>query len=59
MPGSSTIASEENCPPTPKLTLTQTLTLTGGLFSSGEIVWLLPNPTANPNLDPNPNPNRG
>ena len=40
-------------------TLTQTLTLIGGLFSSGAIVWLLPNPTANPNLDPNPNPNRG
>ena len=28
--GSWTIAPEENCPPTPKLTLTQPLTLTGG-----------------------------
>ena len=46
---------EENCPPTPKLTLSQTLTL----FSSGAIVWLLPNPKTNPDLDPNPNPYRG
>ena len=28
--GSRTIAHEEPCPPTPKLTLTQTLTLTRG-----------------------------
>ena len=28
--GSRTIAPEEPCPPTPKLTLTQTLTLTRG-----------------------------
>ena len=46
-------------PPTPKLTLTQSLTLTGGQFSSGAIVWLHPNPKTNPNLDPNPNPKRG
>ena len=38
--GSGTIAPEENCPPTPKLTLTltETATLTGGQFSSGAIV---------------------
>ena len=53
--GSRAIALEENCPPTPKLTLSQTLTL----FSSGAIVWLLPNPKTNPDLDPNPNPYRG
>ena len=56
---SRTIAPEENCPPTPKLTLTQPLTLTGGQFSSGAIVWLSPNPKTNPNLDPSPNPKRG
>ena len=44
--------------PIPK-TLTQPLTLTGGQFSSGAIVWLPPNRKINPNLDPNPNPNRG
>ena len=57
--GSKTIASEENCHPTPKLTLTQVLTLTGGLFSSRAVVWLTPKPKTNPNLDPNPNPNQG
>ena len=46
-------------PPTPKLTLTQSLTLTRGQFSFGAIVWLPPNPKTNPNLDRNPNPNRG
>ena len=50
---------EENCPPTPKLTLSQTLTLTVGQFSLGGIVWLFLNPKTNPDLDPNPNPNRG
>ena len=45
--------------PNPKLTLTQTLTLSGGQFSSGAIVWLLPNPKTKPNLNSNPNPNRG
>ena len=45
-------------PPIPKLTLTQTLTLTRGQFSSGAIVWLPLNPKTNPNLDRNPNPNR-
>ena len=55
---SRTIAPEENCPPTPKLTLIQTLTLTGGHFSSYETVWLPPNPKTNPNLDPSPNANR-
>ena len=45
--GSRTTAPEENYPPTPKLTLTQTLILTleGGRraqFSSGAIVWLPP-----------------
>ena len=39
--GSRAIASVENCPPlTPKLILSQALTLTGGQFSSGAIVWL-------------------
>ena len=57
--GSRTIAPEENCPPTPKLTLSQTLTLTEGQSSSVAIVWLSPNPKTNPHLDPNPNPNRG
>ena len=46
-------------PPTPKLTLSQTLTLTGGQFSLGAVVWLRTNPKTNPDLDPNPNPNRG
>ena len=45
--------------PTPKLTLTQTVTLTRGQFSSGGIIWLSLNPKTNHNLDPNPNPNRG
>ena len=56
-----TIAPEENCPPTPKLTLTKTLNLTGGgeQFSSWAIVWLPSNPKSNPNLNPNPNPNLG
>ena len=57
--GSRTIAPKENCPPTPKLTLSQTLTLTEGQSSSVAIVWLSPNPKTNPHLDPNPNPNRG
>ena len=57
--GSRTIGPDENCPPTPKLTLTQTLTLTRGQFPLAAIVWLPPNPKINPNLDPNPNPNRG
>ena len=61
--GSRTIAPKENCrppsPPTTRLTLSQTLTLTKGQFSSGAIAWLPPNPKTNPNLDPNPNPNRG
>ena len=46
-------------PPTPKLTLTQTLTLNVGQFFSEAIVWLPPNPKTNPNLDRNHNPNRG
>ena len=41
------------------LTLSRTLTLTGGQHFSGAIVWLLPIPKTFPNLDPNPNPNRG
>ena len=45
--------------PTPKLTLTQTVTLTRGQFSSGGIIWLSSNPKTNHNLDPNSNPNRG
>ena len=57
--GSRTIASKENCLPTPKLTLTQTLTLTRGHFCSVATVWLPPNPKTNPNLDRNPSPNRG
>ena len=57
--GSRTIAPVENCPSTAKLTLRQTITLTGGQFSSGAIVWLSPNPKTNPDPDPSPNPNRG
>ena len=53
------MAPEENCPPTPKPTLSQTLTLTGTQLFSGAIVWLLLNPKTNPDLDPNPNSNRG
>ena len=57
---SRAISPEENCsPPTPKLTLTQTLTLTMGRFSSEAIVYLPPNPKTNPNLDQNPTINRG
>ena len=55
--GSRKITPEQNCPPTPKLTLP--LILTRGQFFSGVIVWLPPNPKINPNLDRNPNPNRG
>ena len=40
--GSRTIGPRENCPPTPKLTLTQTLSLTRQQFSSGAIAWLPP-----------------
>ena len=50
---------KKNCPPTAKLTLSQTLTLAGGQFSSEAMVWLLPNTKTNPDLDPNLNPNRG
>ena len=32
-----TIAPEQNCPPTPKLTLTQTLNLNGGNFLRGQL----------------------
>ena len=46
---SRTISPEENCPPTPKLTLTQSLTLTEGQCFSGEIVCLPPNPKTKPN----------
>ena len=56
--GFRTIAPEEKCPPAPKLTLTHTLTVIRRLFSSGAIVWLLPNPKTNPKIDPNRNPNR-
>ena len=45
-------------PPSPKLTLRQTLALTGGQFSSGAIVWLSPNPKTSPDLDPKPIPKR-
>ena len=57
--GSRIIVPDENCPPTPKLTLSQTLTLTGGQFFSGAIVSLPSNPKTNPDLEPNPNRNRG
>ena len=57
--GSRKIAPEKNCPLTPKLTLIQLLTLTGGQFSLGAIVCLPPNPKTNPNLEPNPNPSLG
>ena len=54
----------DNCPQrklpsTPKLILSQTLTLNGGHVFSGAIVWLPSNPKTNPDLDPNPNPNQG
>ena len=58
MAGSRTIAPKGNCPPTPKLTLPLTPTLTEEKYSSGAIVWLPSNSKANPKLDPNPNPNR-
>ena len=54
--GSSTIAPEENCPPTAKLILIKPLNLTRGQFSSKAIVWLPPNPKTKPNLDPKPQP---
>ena len=47
----------EIAPSIPKLTLTQTLTLTSGHFSSRAIVCLPPNPKTKPNLVPIPNPN--
>ena len=51
-------------PPSPKVTLSQTLTLTGGWWGRGgffsvAIVWLSPNHKNNPALEPNPNPNQG
>ena len=51
----------ENCPPTPELTLTQTLTPNMGQFSSGGNCLFAPppNPKTNPSLDQNPNPNGG
>ena len=49
------IAPEEKCPPTPKLTLSQTLTLTRGQFFLGTIVWLPPNPKTTPDLHQNSN----
>ena len=52
--GSMTIAPDESCPPTAKLNLNQTLTLTREQFSLGAIFWLPPNPKTNPDLDPNP-----
>ena len=57
--GSSTIVSEQNCPQTTKLTLTQTLIIPGGQFVFVAIVWLPPNLKTNPSLDTNPNPNQG
>ena len=48
--GSRTIAPEENCHPTPKLTLTQPLALTRSQIFSGPIFWLPPNPKTNSNL---------
>ena len=56
--GSRKNAPEKNFPPTPKLTLSQTLTLTGvGGLSSGDNRLVAPNPITNPNLGPNSNPN--
>ena len=52
---SRTIALEENCSPTRKLTLSKTLTQPG----VGAVVWFPPNPKTNPVLDPNPNRKRG
>ena len=46
--------------PKAKLTLNQTLTLTGGaIFLEGNCLLAPPNPKTNPNLDPNSNPNGG
>ena len=56
--GSRTIASKENCPSTPKLTLTQPLTLTGDNFPQGHLSGCPPTLKVTPNLDPNPTPNR-
>ena len=57
--GSRTITLEENCPATPKLTLTQTPTLTRwAIYLRGNCL-VAPNPKTNPNLDCNPSPNRG
>ena len=53
------MGSEENCPPTPTLTLTQTLNITKGQYFPGGIAWFSPNSKTNPNLDRNTNPNRG
>ena len=45
-------------PSTPKLTLTQTVTLTSGQFFFGQLSgYLPPNLKTNLNLDPHPNPN--
>ena len=66
--GSRTIAPPPpNCPrgnlpplpPTPKLTLTQTLTLTRGQFSTMAIVWLPPTLKLTLTLTQTPIPNRG
>ena len=57
--GSTAIAPEENCLPIPKLTLSQTLTLTVGKNFSDAIVCSPPNTKTNPDLDPNANPNQG
>ena len=46
-------------PPTPKLTLTQTLTLTRGQFSTMAIVWLPPTLKLTLTLTQTPIPNRG
>ena len=51
---------QENFSPTPKLTLTQTLTLTGGgAIFFGDNCLVAPNSKTNPNLDSNTKPSRG
>ena len=55
-PINASLKIRTSAPPTPKLTITETLSVTGRQFSLWSIVSLPPNPKINPNLDPKPNP---
>ena len=57
--GSRPIAPKKNCPPTPKLTPSQTLTLAAGAIFLGGNCLVASNTKTDPDLDPNPNLNRG